>query len=101
VLQTGHNAGIKTVALSPNGQQLLTGSSDKTALLWDVASGRRLRALVKHSDGVVAVAFSPDGKTLLTAGDRRIILWDATLGRPGKQFPAPARGRAVIFCFRG
>ena len=54
------------MAFSPDGKTVLTGSSDKTARLWDAATGRPLGLPMKHQDLVRAVAFSPDGKTVLT-----------------------------------
>ena len=43
VLQTGHTAGIKALALHPNGKHIVTGAADGTAILWDLATGRQLR----------------------------------------------------------
>ena len=45
---------------SPDGVRILTASKDKTAKLWDVASGKQM-ASFSHQDEVKRVAFSPDG----------------------------------------
>src|ERR1700728_3740097 len=66
-LQLGHASAVTCVALSRDDTQVLTGSSDKTARLWDVASGREIRVF-EHSEAVCTVAFSPDARHLLTAG---------------------------------
>jgi Caspase domain/WD domain, G-beta repeat len=50
--QSGHSDWVTSVAFSPDGRQALTGSSDKTARLWDVASGQQLRSFEGHGDGV-------------------------------------------------
>lgn len=43
VLQTGHAAPIKVIALHPDGKHVVTGANDGRAILWDIASGRQLR----------------------------------------------------------
>ena len=71
------------MAFSPDGKTVLTGSSDKTARLWDAATGRPLGLPMTHQDRVSAVAFSPDGKTVLTGSwDKTARLWDAATGQP-------------------
>ena len=56
-------------------------SSDKTAKLWDAASGK-LIASFDHPDGLYHAAFSPDGARILTAsGDNTAKLWDAASGK--------------------
>ena len=68
---------VKDVAFSPDGARILTASADKTAKLWDAASGK-LIASFDHQDSVKNAAFSPDGTRILTASaDHTAKLWDA------------------------
>jgi WD40 repeat protein len=80
-LQLGHPEGLSALAFSPDGRQLLGASLDRTASLWDVASGKRLRTLRGHAEMVLSVAFSPDGRQALTAGVDKAILWDLATGK--------------------
>ena len=83
----GRITSIPSVAFSPDGRQVLTGSDDKTAILWDVATGQELRTFQGHSGYVNCVAFSPDGRQVLTGSDdKTAILWDVMTGQKLRTF---------------
>ena len=72
---------ISSVAWSPDGTQLASGSWDKTVRIWDVATGRELLTLRGHSDKVLAVAWSSDGTRLAScAYDQTLRVWDTSTG---------------------
>jgi len=78
----GHIDGVYAVAFSPDGRRIVTGGLHDTLKLWDVASGKLVRALEKrHKGNVYSVAFSQDGRYIVSGGsDRRVLLWDAQTG---------------------
>ena len=63
----GHTDAVKGCAWSPDGSKLLTASDDRTAKVWDAATGRVLLTLQGHNGAVTGCAWSPDGCSLLTA----------------------------------
>ncbi|HKM90593.1 MAG TPA: protein kinase, partial [Candidatus Acidoferrales bacterium] len=78
----GHAESVLSVAFSPNGRLLASGSSDNTINLWDVSSGRSVRQLIGHKGQVFGVAFSPNGAMLASASaDHTVKLWDVAGGR--------------------
>ncbi len=74
----GHTGGLWFVTFSPDGKHLATSSHDKTAKVWDVATGKDLLTLIGHTAPVKGVAFRSDGKRLATSSDDGTAkVWDA------------------------
>ena len=72
---------VYSVAISPDGKLLASGSDDRTIKLWSLPEGALLKTLEGHSNGVRAVAISPDGKLLASASwDKTIKLWSLPEG---------------------
>ena len=61
---------------------MVTASYDKTARLWDAATGKEIAILEGHQDRLTGADFSPDGRTVVTASnDKTARLWDAATGK--------------------
>ncbi|KAG9308494.1 WD40-repeat-containing domain protein [Chiua virens] len=65
----GHFSGVYAVDVSPNGKKILTGSHDRTAVVWSSSSGKKLLT-VKHDYAVFAAKFSPNGRLFAIAAWR-------------------------------
>jgi hypothetical protein len=87
---TGHADAVRSVAVSRDGRQAVTGGDDRTVRLWDLQSGREVQRLARHKAGVTGVALSADGKLVLSGGrDQALRLWDAGGGRELRTFAVP------------
>ena len=60
----GHASPVYSVAFSPDGSRLASGSDDQTVRVWNIATGQVEQTLEGHSATVWSVAFSPDGSRL-------------------------------------
>jgi WD40 domain-containing protein len=71
---------VNSAQFSPDGHRILT-LGDKTAELWDGASGKKIGKPLKHTDNVSSAQFSPDSRWVVTASvDKTAQLWSATSG---------------------
>ena len=69
---------VNSVAFSPDGKRIVTGSSDKTARVWDATTAKQIAVLRGHEREVLCAAFGPDGKRIVTAfADKIALVWDA------------------------
>jgi WD40 repeat protein len=100
----GHTAAVRSVAFSPDGRTLATGSDDRMIKLWDVATRRLRKTLTNVGDGADQILFSPDNAAVTAlAGDgwsrSRLALvktWDARTGRRRGLRSWPAAGGLVV-----
>jgi len=80
----GHAGPVESVAFSPDGKTLATGTRNGTVQLWDAATGRLIGTpFIGGTGDVWSMAFSPDGNTLAIGGfDGMVRLWDVTIHQP-------------------
>ena len=72
----GHNGTVYSVAVTPNGQHILSSSQDKRVKVWSVASKSLVSICAGHTNTVYAVAAMPDGKRILSGGiDKTVRVW--------------------------
>jgi WD40 repeat protein len=87
---TGHTEWVNSVAFSPHGEYVASGSGndalgpskDSTVRIWDAATGKLLKTLPGHSGPVTSIAFSPDGTRIVSgSADKQLKLWDVKSGQ--------------------
>ena len=72
---------VCSASFSSDGTRIVTGSSDKTARVWDARTGMPILELKGHTDGVWSVSFCPDGTRIVTgSSDGTAKVWDARTG---------------------
>jgi len=81
----GHRDGVGFVSLSPCGRMVASAcgrSLDKTLIIWDVRSGRKLKNLTGHTKQITGVSFGPFGKKIASSSyDKTIRIWDVASGK--------------------
>ncbi len=70
------NGFIQSLAVSPDGKLLLSGSEDKSIVLWSLTEQKEITTLNRHHYNVYALCFTPDGNYFASGGDKNIIIWD-------------------------
>ncbi|MCI3935109.1 WD40 repeat domain-containing protein [Streptomyces sp. AN091965] len=73
---TGHTGWVRALAFGHKGRTLVSITEDRTARVWDTATGKSLSVIRGYADGAHAMTLSPDGRTLaIAAGDDNNMVW--------------------------
>lgn len=93
LILAGHSDAVTTVAFSPNGKLIASGSQDHTARIWDASTGQLLRTLSADSLAVSSVSFSYDGTRLATAATsdsgHMLQVWNVATGEKLSEVSTP------------
>ena len=81
-IPSGHNDVVGSIAFSPDGKKIVSGSNDRTICIWDAQTGTPIGELLRgHTNSVSSVSFSPDGTKIVSGStDNTIRIWDAQTG---------------------
>jgi WD40 repeat protein len=91
----GHKDQINSVAFSPNGNVIASGSSDNTVKVWNSKTGQEAITLQGHTQLIYMMRFSPDGRQIISAsGDNTVKVWDAETGEEIHTFKGHTSGVA-------
>ena len=78
---SSHTQDVNSLAFSLDGTFLVSGSADKTVILWHIQTGGVIKTFHGHTDWVLSVSISPDCTTIASgSADHKIHLWDAQSG---------------------
>ncbi|KAJ1566550.1 hypothetical protein HK096_001108, partial [Nowakowskiella sp. JEL0078] len=74
---SGHKGSVSALAVSQNGTLVVSGSSDQTAIVWDINSGLKISTLRGHAGEIFQVMISRDFGQVITASfDNTVKIWD-------------------------
>src|ERR1041384_4932775 len=71
----GHGGPVRALAISPDGEEALSGGFDTSAIRWSLVRDAAEQVMRFHEGPVNAVAIMPDGRLLTAGEDRRIAIW--------------------------
>ena len=73
---TGHQGLVRSVAVTPDGRYIVSGSEDMTVRVWERDTGKEVQKLTGHQSGVTSVAVTPDGRYIVSGSeDKTVRVW--------------------------
>ena len=97
----GHKGRVRSVAWSPHGNYIASGSDDKTLQVWEVANGKQSFTISGLASTAISVAWSPDGTRIASGGESEgtVQVWDATSGRKSSTFHASSDSAVMVLAW--
>ena len=92
----GHTGPVCSVAFTPDGKYVVSGSEDGSARVWEVATGRETARFLGHNGAVSDVEPLPDGERVLSVAHETIILWELRTARETRRFHVSSRGEIAV-----
>ncbi|KAG6808740.1 hypothetical protein H0H92_003049, partial [Tricholoma furcatifolium] len=94
----GHTDFVSSVAFSPDGKQIVSGSKDKSVRIWNTLTGDMIKDLKGHTDFVRSVAFSIDGKQVVSgSNDISVRIW--SISTEDKDYKEHTNNEWPVACF--
>ncbi len=94
---TGHTEGVTSLALSADGETLISGSADRTIKVWNLSTGKEVRTLTGHTQEIWSLALSADGETLVSGSyDRTIKVWKLSTGKQVRTLTGHTEGISSV-----
>ena len=98
LLTINTNGEVSCIALSRNGDLIVSGSNDESVWVWDAKTGEQLRELQGHTDYVKSVAFLPDGNQIVSgSNDKSVWVWDTKTGELLSELQTEEEVHSVAF----
>ena len=85
-----HGNTVRTIALSKDGNQLVSGGLDRVLHVWNTTTDERTASFTGHANWITRAAFSGDGKEVYSGGeDKKVFIWDAKTGKQRTRLDHP------------
>jgi WD40 repeat protein len=79
---TGHKGVVTSVAVTPDGRYIVSGSFDQTVRVWERDTGKEVQKLTGHEGVVLSVAVTPDGRYIVSgSADQTVRVWERDTGK--------------------
>ncbi len=80
----GHSGVVRSVAYSPDGRLIVSGSADTSLRIWNALSGEELKCLTGHESWIWCTTFSPDGTQIVSGSwDKTVRIWESPADESG------------------
>ncbi|KAF8187946.1 hypothetical protein K438DRAFT_1834407 [Mycena galopus ATCC 62051] len=89
----GHTQPVRSIAFSPDGSRLVSGSLDRTIRIWNADSGQTEQRFSANPSMITSVSFSPDGTRVISAEDRAVRIWSGSVN----EVTTPVGGSAWVW----